>query len=115
MGKIECFVPGPSRFWPEDLQPEPLSKIVLSPRHPKRPVSIDVPINTPLLKVGDHHGSTYYQHIRFQEVLRGKADVEVSWHDGLMAVAMGMAAQQSASSGQVINMSEFLHDLTKPS
>ena len=48
-GKIECLIPGPSRFWPEHLGEEPTPKIVVSPRAPKGPTEIEIPVDPCLL------------------------------------------------------------------
>jgi len=98
-GKIECFVPGPGRFWPEDLGPAPTPKLVISPRDPKGPITSDIPVDPELLAAGDHNGSTFYQHQRFNDVIRGKGSVEVTLNDGRRAVEIGLAAQQSAATG----------------
>ena len=103
-GKIECMIPGPSRFWPKHLGVEPTSKIVISPRNPKGPVEVAVPVDLKLLQAGDHHGSTFYQHEKFQQVVLGHMPPEVSLHDGCMAVKMGLAAQESARSGEVCRL-----------
>ncbi len=102
-GKIEAFVPGPGRFWPAD-QPAPVPHLVISPRNPKGPRVLDIPVDPALLAAGDHNGSTFYQHQRFQQVVRGEAKPEVTLHDGAMAVRMGQAAQQSAMTGQAVTL-----------
>jgi predicted dehydrogenase len=102
-GKIECFVPGPGRFWTGD-DPAPVPQLVVSPRHRKAPVVTELPVDPDLLHAGDHNGATYYQHLRFQEVVRGLAQPEVTMSDGAKAVAMGLAAQQSARTGQAVLM-----------
>ena len=99
-GKIECLIPGPTRFWPQELGSPPVPKIVISPRSPKGPYEIEVPVDPKLLVAGDHHGSTYYQHLRFQQVVLGNEQPEVTLQDGWKAVLMGMAAQQSALTQQ---------------
>jgi predicted dehydrogenase len=101
-GKITALVPGPGRFWPADLGPAPMPRLVVSPRHPKRPVQTEVPVPANLLEAGDHNGSTYFQHQRFLDVVRGAAVPEVSFDDGLRAVLMGQAAQQSAREGRAV-------------
>ena len=106
-GKIETFVPGPGRFWPADLGEPPTAKLVLSPRDPKRPETRPIPVDPLLLEIGDHNGSTYYQHQKFQQVLLNNGNPEVTLHDGLMAVKMGMAAQKSALSGQAVAMAQL--------
>ena len=103
-GKIECLIPGPSRFWPEHLGAEPTPKLITSPRDPKGPVEDEIPVDPKLLIAGDHHGSTFYQHEKFQQVVLGNKKPEVTLRDGLLAVKMGMAAQESARLGQVIRL-----------
>ncbi|MDZ7893017.1 MAG: Gfo/Idh/MocA family oxidoreductase [Rhodoferax sp.] len=105
-GKVECFVPGPGRFWPEHLGPAPVPKVIISPRSPKGPRELDVPVDPVALAAGDHNGSTLYQHQRFNAVVRGQGKVEVGLDDGLAAVLMGLAAQESARTGQAISLVE---------
>ena len=51
----------------------------------------------------DHHGSTYYQHKRFLELVRGKIHKpDVTLEDGYKSVIMGMAAQESAKKGRAV-------------
>lgn len=103
-GKIEAFVPGPGRFWPAHLGPAPVAKLVTSPRAPQGPVTHDIPVDPTLLEAGDHNGSTFYQHQRFVALVRGEKDApEVSLSDGWAAVAMGLAAQESARTGQAVD------------
>jgi myo-inositol 2-dehydrogenase / D-chiro-inositol 1-dehydrogenase len=116
-GKIECFVPGPGRFWPAHLGAAPLPKVVLSPRSPPGPQELDVPVDASLLAAGDHNGSTFYQHERFRRAVLSGGPVEVGLRDGLAAVLMGMAAQASAARGQAVDLvhGEFgLRDLLGP-
>ena len=103
-GKIECLVPGPGRFWPVKLGPAPVPQLIISPRAPQGPITMDIPVDPALLDAGDHNGSTFYQHQRFNAVVRGLGGVEVTVSDGAKAVAMGIAAQQSAISGQAVEL-----------
>jgi predicted dehydrogenase len=103
-GKIECLVPGPGRFWPAHLGPAPVPQVIVSPRNPAGPVSLEVPVDPAILSAGDHNGSTYYQHRGFADVVLGKRTPEVSLTDGWWAAAMGMAAQQSAAEGRVVQI-----------
>lgn len=105
-GKIECRVPGPGRFWPAHLGDAPVAQLIVSPRQPQGPSIIDIPVDPQLLEAGDHNGSTYYQHRLFQQMVLENRAPEVSLHDGWMAVAMGMAAQESAATGKVVRVSE---------
>ncbi|MEL6700145.1 MAG: gfo/Idh/MocA family oxidoreductase, partial [Pseudomonadota bacterium] len=101
-GKIEAKVPGPGRFWPEHLGAAPVPQLVISPRSPMGPRTQDIPVDPTLLDAGDHNGSTFYQHERFNAVVRGEGRVEVTLQDGARAVEMGLAAQESARTGRSI-------------
>lgn len=101
-GKIECLVPGPSRFWPENLGPLPTPQLIASPRRPESPFTIELPVDPTLLAAGDHNGSTFFQHKRFCAAIRGEGPIEVTADDGWRAVVMGMAAQRSAHEGVAI-------------
>ena len=64
-------------------------------------------------KLGFHMGATYYELLEFcQSLSRGQRTQQfsptVSVKDGLMAVAMGVAAQIAAQEGRVVMMSEVL-------
>ncbi len=102
--KVECLVPGPGRFWPAHLGEPPVPKVIISPRDPKGPRELEVPVDPIALAAGDHNGSTLYQHQRFHAAVRGQGPVEVSLRDGLAAVVMGLAAQESIASGQAIDL-----------
>ncbi|MCA0928476.1 Gfo/Idh/MocA family protein [Ruegeria profundi] len=103
--KIEALVPGPGRFWPDHLGEPPLPQVIVSPRNPKGPVTMDVPVDATLLAAGDHNGSTFYQHKGFLAVVRGeKAQPDVSLQDGLWAVRMGHAAQQAIATGESVHL-----------
>ena len=103
-GKIEALVPGPGRFWPKLLGDAPVPKMIISPRAPKGPYVSEIPVDPTLLEAGDHNGSTYYQHQRFNAVVRGEGEVEVTLADGAKAIAIGMAAQESARTGQAVKL-----------
>ena len=104
-GKIECKVPGPGRFWPAHLGEPPVAQVIVSPRDPKGPRKMEIPVAPELLEAGDHNGSTFYQHQRFARALRGQGSIEVDLCDGRWAVLMGLAAQQSAITGRAVQIS----------
>ncbi|MND69723.1 hypothetical protein D3C80_612110 [compost metagenome] len=95
-------MPGPGRFWPEHLGSPPVAKVIISPREPQGSRTIDIPVDPALLDAGDHNGSTFYQHQRFLRAVRGDGPMEVTVEDGKWAVLMGLAAQQSSETGQVV-------------
>jgi myo-inositol 2-dehydrogenase / D-chiro-inositol 1-dehydrogenase len=123
-GKIECKVPGPGRFWPTELGDAPVAQLIVSQRHitgPEgwtnnpsiqavAPRQLDIPVDPALLAAGDHNGSTFYQHQKFFDVVRQfkagntSARPEVTLTDGLKAVVIGLAAEQSAKTGAAISL-----------
>ncbi|MFK7876822.1 MAG: Gfo/Idh/MocA family protein [Paracoccaceae bacterium] len=113
-GKIEALVPGPGRFWPQDLGAPPEPIVIESPRAPKGPKRSKIPVPEQLLEAGDHNGSTFYQHQQFLDLVRAdRAQPEVSLKDGWMAVAMGLAAQDSAATGKAIEFEAYLQILMR--
>lgn len=107
-GKIEALVPGPGRFWPDHLGDAPIPQIIISPRDPKGPEVREIPVDPTLLEAGDHNGSTFYQHQGFLELVRGeRSEPEVSLDDGWKAVAMGMAAQESARTNRAVSLDRY--------
>lgn len=89
----------------------PSGEIVYSPRvgfrQPKQVERRTVPVDETALKAGTHHGSTFYEHQRFNAAVRGAGPVEVTAQDGLMAVAIGTAAEISAREKRVVEMAEL--------
>jgi myo-inositol 2-dehydrogenase / D-chiro-inositol 1-dehydrogenase len=89
----------------------PEGAIVHSPRvgfmQPKRVERRVVEVDATALHAGSHHGSTFYEHQRFNAAVRGEGPVEVTARDGLMAVAIGTAAEISAREKRVVEMSEL--------
>ncbi len=103
-GKIEAFVPGPGRFWPTHLGEPPVPQVVVSPRQPKGPQIVEIPVDPTILDAGDHNGSTFYQHARFLDLVRNGGTPEVTLGDGAAAVNMGLAAQTAATSGETVRL-----------
>lgn len=106
LGKIECLVPGPGRFWPKHLGEAPVPQVIVSPRDPKGPRVLEVPVDPTLLEAGDHNGSTFYQHRGFARMVAGQQAPEVTLTDGWWAVIMGAAAHEAALTGKVIDLKE---------
>lgn len=89
----------------------PEGNLVYSPRtgfmQPKAVERIHIEVDPAILAAGHHHGSTWYEHQKFNAAVRGEGAVEVTAQDGLMAVAIGAAAELSAREKRVVEMSEF--------
>ena len=96
-GRLEVFIPE--------------GAIVHSPRtgfgQPKRPERRVVDVDAAALAAGSHHGSTFYEHQQFIAAVRGEGAVEVTARDGLMAVAIGAAAELSAREKRAVEMAEL--------
>lgn len=89
----------------------PEGALVMSPRvglgHPKQVTRRIVETDEVAMKAGAHHGSTFYEHQKFNAVVRGEGLVEVTAVDGLRAVAIGIAAEMSAREKRVVEMTEL--------
>ncbi|XP_010434677.1 PREDICTED: uncharacterized protein LOC104718606 isoform X1 [Camelina sativa] len=57
---------------------------------------------------GLHHGSSYLEHLTFLSAIRGEGSAAVDLEDGLMAVAMGVAAQLSIEERRYVTIDEVL-------
>jgi myo-inositol 2-dehydrogenase / D-chiro-inositol 1-dehydrogenase len=99
-GRVEAFIPGPARFWPGGKERH--AEIEISPREPKGPRRRAVHVDETILMAGDHHGSTYYQHLGFHRAVTAGGKVEVTLEDGLKAVRIGLAAEASARTGKAV-------------
>ena len=53
-----------------------------------------IEVDKKILEAGHHHGSTYYEHLAFLKAIENNSDPQVSLEDGLIAVAVGEAAEQ---------------------
>ncbi|MBX9797351.1 Gfo/Idh/MocA family oxidoreductase [Sphingomonas sp.] len=89
----------------------PEGALVHSPRTgfgaPKQVSRRVIEVDEAALKAGSHHGSTFYEHQKFIAAVRGEGPVEVTATDGLMAVAIGAAAELSARERRVVSMAEL--------
>ncbi|MBM2574967.1 Gfo/Idh/MocA family oxidoreductase [Jannaschia sp. Os4] len=103
VARLEARIPGPLRFAPEGAHPQ--AQFVTSVRAFRREIVEEVPVPAELLRAGDHHGSTFYQHRRFLDLVRrGKGVPEVTLEDGYWSVLVGEAAEESARSGMPVDL-----------
>jgi len=93
-GKLECFIPE--------------SSVVIGRRTPRSVVTHAVTVDEKILKAGFHHGSTYYEHLYFQRAIREGRPAEVSVGDGLLAVAVGQAAELSIQTRQPVELAALV-------
>ena len=100
IGKIETEVPSnQSGISNSDLR--------IGLRENNSAIKETIAVDAKILEVGHHHGSTYYEHQSFIKAIRNNTKPEVSLNDGLVAVAIGEAAEISIKEGRVVQMSEF--------
>jgi predicted dehydrogenase len=89
----------------------PEGALVFSPRvgfrNPKQVERQVVETDAAALKAGSHHGSTFYEHQKFNAAVRGAGPVEVTAADGLAAVAIGVAAEISAREKRAVEIAEL--------
>ena len=57
---------------------------------------------------GLHHGASYLEHVAFAEAIRTGAPAAVTLHDGLMSVAIGVAAHRSIEQSRPVTIEEVL-------
>ena len=99
-GKIETSVPS-------DNSGKASSNIRIGLRGGKTHIE-NIEVDKKILEAGHHHGSTYYEHLAFLKAIENNSDPEVSLEDGLIAVAVGEAAEQSIKQGRLINLDEII-------
>lgn len=61
---------------------------------------------------GLHHGSSYLEHLQFLSTIRAKGTraPSVDLYDGLVSVAVGVAAQLSIAKGRVVTIEEVMRE-----
>jgi predicted dehydrogenase len=69
-----------------------------------------VPMDPALLELGGHYGATWGELERFCAAIRNGTAAEVTAQDGLLSVAMGVAAHRSIDERRVVAMAEVLND-----
>jgi predicted dehydrogenase len=93
-GKVECFVPE--------------STVVVGTRRPREVRTEKLEVAAEVLAAGAHHGSTFAEHQAFRRAVLAGSPPAVSASDGLLAVAMGVAAERSAAERRPVEITELL-------
>ncbi len=100
IGKVEAFVPG--------TYPVPAGGMVRIANRAAETV-VDEYVHDPRIKYeGFHHGSSYLEHLDFAEAVRTGSGPDVSLFDGMLAVAVGVAAHRSIDEGRPVTLAEVL-------
>ena len=92
-GKVEAGVPSSTLFIGNRETGESHTEIV--------------PVDPEILAAGNHHGSTYFEHLAFRKAIQDGTAPEVGLTDGLKAVAMGLAAERSIVERRPVEMAEL--------
>ena len=93
-GKIEVTIPG--------------RELIISERSSNDFKRIPVDPDLRIKEQGFHHGASYLEHLSFLDAINNKTEPEVTIEDGFMSVVLGLAAQQSITTGQLIKISDVL-------
>lgn len=92
----------------EALIPEMSVRIGRRGRHAIGQVEIHRVDDSHIPYRGYHHGSSYLEHLDFIAACRGGGAAQVGIEDGLLSVAMGVAAQRSIEGHRPVELSEVL-------
>ena len=69
---------------------------------------IDTATDRQIAHTGAHHGASYLEHLEFLSAIGNGTPSQVSAYDGLLAVAMGVAAQRSIEEGRPVDIAEMV-------
>ncbi len=92
-GKVEIFIPE--------------SKVEISGREPGPVETLHIQAEDRILEAGFHEGSTYFEHQAFLKAIREGGKIDVTVRDGLLAVAIGIAAHRSIDEKRPVELSEL--------
>ena len=93
VAKIEAFVP---------------ENLVRYSYRDNRPIEEVAVTDDRITYAGLHEGASYLEHIDFLDAIRNGTPPKVTLEDGLMSVAVGIAAQRSIDEGRPLYLSEVL-------
>lgn len=103
LARIEARVPGPARFSVDGV--ERSAEIAVADRAARTETTEVVEVDESILRAGDHHGATFFQHEKFLALVRaGRGAPEVGLADGYWSVLVGEAAEESARTGRAVSL-----------
>jgi len=115
-GKIEAFAPAHGAETDDERLPNFIigtapfgekRKISDEPPPPIRPQEMHVAIDERLMKAGHHCGATYYELEVFVSAVRQQQKAHVDAIDGMLAVALGLAAHKAIDEMRIVSFSEM--------
>lgn len=86
-------------------RPEERLELVAQPPSLNRDTKVSAPRR--IAGTGTHAGSTYYEHLRFLEAIETGRPPAVDVYDGLWAVAVGAAAEESVRTGLPVQIPDL--------
>jgi myo-inositol 2-dehydrogenase/D-chiro-inositol 1-dehydrogenase len=92
-GKAEAFVPK--------------GQVILTRRDRNEPTTIDCKVDTRLVRLGGHQGSTFFEHLALRDAIRAGTEPIVSAADGALAVAVGVAGERSVRERRPVELREL--------
>lgn len=96
-------------FENEDFLPGPRFKTGLEIScGERRPSRITTPCYPPYIEETGHNGATYFEHINFIENIEGRPTNTATAAEGFWSIVVGAAAEESAKTGQVVQIAGLL-------
>ena len=93
----------------EDFLPSPRPKSHLEiVCGENRPSKITTPCYPAYIEGSGHNGATYYEHVDFVDNIDGKKTDSATAEEGFWSVVVGVAAEESIKSGNVVVINELL-------
>ena len=92
-GKLECLVPE--------------GRLTIGTRKHKEYETIQVGEDERVRYRGFHHGASYLEHLDFLDAVRNGTPLRVTAADGLLSVAVGVAAHRSIDEGRPVTLAEL--------
>jgi predicted dehydrogenase len=114
-GKIEAFAPAHGAEADDETLPNFIigqvnarhRSVTADPPPPVKPEEQHISIDKTLMEAGHHCGATFYELEVFSHVARQKGKAHVDVIDGLLAVAMGIAAHMAIDEQRIVRFSEL--------
>jgi predicted dehydrogenase len=92
-----------------DFLPEPRPKTRLEIMQGEtRPSRISTPSYPAFIEESGHNGATFFEHLYFVDNIEGKKTNTATIGEGFWSVVVGVAAEESVKSGQVVNIEALL-------
>ncbi len=96
-------------FENEDFLPVPRSKTHLEIMGgPNKPSRITTPCYPTFVEASGHNGATYFEHVNFVDNIEGKETNTAKAEEGFWSVVVGVAAEESIKTGNLVNIDELL-------